>query len=136
MRDELNDVRAEGVHLGVELDAGNAVAKINQGCAGILLNHAVGFFCHRHRPNAPRDFNRFPVPSSQFPVGAAGGSLRVVFVPGLLTRREESLDIRGDGTAFFSHALNGSFNTSGVPQFKRTEFPVETKAHGAVDFDN
>ena len=40
--DEGNDVAAQGVHLGVQLDGGDAVAKIDQRGSGVLLDHAVG----------------------------------------------------------------------------------------------
>ncbi len=42
--DERDDVVAEGVHLGVELDGGYAVADVDDGGSGVFLDDAFGFF--------------------------------------------------------------------------------------------
>ena len=45
--DQLDDVAAQRVHLGVELDAADAIAEIDQRSSGILLHHAVRLFRNR-----------------------------------------------------------------------------------------
>ena len=54
LRDKPDDVAADRVHLGMEFDAGDAVAQVDQRRAGILLDHAVGFLRDLDRPHAWR----------------------------------------------------------------------------------
>ena len=49
---------------------------------------------------------------------------------------EQLLDIRRYGLPLLLHAGHGGLDASGVPQFERTQLPVEAEAHGAVDLDN
>ena len=136
LRDEANDVGAERVHLGVKLDAGHAIAEIDQRGAGVFLDHAIGFFGDFNRPDAGWDLNRFPVPGSQIPVFASGRRFGIVGVPGFLACREQFLDVGRDRLAFFFHARDRCCDAGRVPEFERSHFPVEAEAHGAVDLDN
>ena len=136
LEDEGDNVGAEGVHLGVEFDAGDAIAEVDQGCAGIFLDHTVGFLGDSHRPDSGGNFHWFPVLGSQFPVTLSRGSFGVVLIPSLFSGGEEFFDVGGDGAAFLFHAGYGRFNAGGIPELEGAEFPVEAEVHGAVDFDD
>ncbi len=71
LNDQADDVGAQRVHLAVELDAGYAIAEIDQRGAGIFLDDAVGFFCDCRPTRRRRELDRLPAFGSQFPVLAA-----------------------------------------------------------------
>lgn len=71
LTNKLEDVGAQRVHLAVELDAGYAVADVDDGSAGVFLDDSLGFFCDGHGPDSRWDFDWFPVSSFELPVFAA-----------------------------------------------------------------
>ena len=120
----------------MELDAGHAIAEIDQRCAGVFLDHAVGFLGDRNRPHAGGNLNRLPVAGCQLPVLATRDGFGLVRVPGPFPGNEQLLDISRDWSVFFLHASNRSFDASRIPELERSKFPVEAEAHGAVDFND
>ncbi len=120
----------------MKLDAAHAVAQIDQRSAGIFLDHAVGFLRHLHRPHACRNLHRLILRSPQIKISPARGSFGIVQVPGFLAAGEQFLDIGRDRAAFFLHARDGGLDAGRVPEFKRTQLPVEAQPHGAIDLDD
>ena len=89
--DEGDDVVAEGVHLGVQFDGGDAVAEVDDGGSGVLLDDAVGLFDDGERGDAFGDGDGLVGAGDGVEVVAAAGDGGVVFVPGLrLTARSFS----------------------------------------------
>ncbi len=74
--------------------------------------------------------------AGQVEVVASAGGPGIVGVPTGLAGGEQLLDAGSNRLAFLLHALDGARNAGDVPQLERTELPVETELHGAIDFDD
>jgi len=134
--DEGDDVATERVHLGVELDAADAVAEVDERGARVLLDHSVGFLGDGDGPDSGGNFLRLVVGGGDVEILAATGGLGVVGVPGRPARAEQLLNVGGDRTAFLLHALDGLGDAAGVPKLERAHLPVEAGLHRLVDFDD
>jgi len=67
LEDQRDDVGAEGVHLGVKLDAAYATPRSTSEASRVFLDHAVGFFGDFDRPLRLQERLRLPVASCQIP---------------------------------------------------------------------
>ena len=125
------------VHLGVELDAAHAVAQDRPATLpNFSLPRRLIFSLLQPTKRLARNLNRFVTRAGEIEIRAAGSRSRVVFVPALLSRGQQLLDIRATGRPSFFMRVDGGLNSGGIPQFKRPQLPVEAQAHGAVDFDH
>ncbi len=83
--DERDDVAAERVHLGVELDAADAVAEIDERSACVLLDHSVGFLGDGDGPDSGGNFFSLvvAVATSKYlrPLAVLGSSAYQVVLP-------------------------------------------------------
>src|ERR1019366_6487694 len=89
LENQRDNVGAEGVHFGVELDAAHAFAQVNQRGTGIFLYHVVGLLRRGNRPHSRRRFDRLETPVVQVEVGSARWRLWIVLVPGLCVGGEQ-----------------------------------------------
>ena len=69
------------------------------------------------------NLDRFPVPSSQFPVFTSRGRTSDRRRTRTFARRLTVFHVGRDGAAFFHHAGYGRLHAGGVPEFKGAEFP-------------
>src|SRR5581483_12113854 len=89
LRDQLNNIAAQGIHLGMEFNAAHAIAQINQRSACVFLHNGIWFlFCDFNRPHAFRDLYWFVVARLQVEVTAPRSRFGSVNVPGLLAAGE------------------------------------------------
>ena len=126
--DQRDHVAADGVLERVQLDAGDAVADVDERCAGVGADDLVG--AAEIGDAGVAGLLRDGLP------GVRGGvvALRAVGrVPGWVAGIEERGDGEADGERRGLHARYGVFQAGGVPHFERSQLPVEAGAHGAVD---
>ena len=139
--DEADDVVAEGVHLGVQFDGGDAVAEVDDGGAGILLDDAVRLLDDGERGDPFGRDDGLVVAGDGVEEEAAGGDGGVVLVPGgirfaVACRLSEKLfDVGGDGRSGGAHLFGGGADAGGVEHLEGSELPVVAGPHGGVDLD-
>ncbi len=137
--DERDDVAAEGVHLGVEFDGGDAVAEVDEGGAGVLFDDAVGLLEGGERDGAGRCRDGLVGSGGGVEELAAAGGLGGVAVPGGIlvgAGVEEPGDVFRDGQPEELHLVRGGTGAGGVHHFEGAELPVEAGVHGLVDLDD
>ncbi|EKD34620.1 MAG: hypothetical protein ACD_75C02258G0002 [uncultured bacterium] len=123
------DVAADGVHLGMELEAEDAVAKVNDRAVGILLHHLAGLLEDLETNLTRLDRHRNVGFTQQI----------VVFFFALLVEAVEGLyALQGLGhlDAVFFRPFNEILYADGIEHLERTDLPVEAPAHGVVDIDD
>ena len=81
LRDHLHDVAAQRVHLGVELDAADAVADVDQRCARVLLDHEAGFLGDGNGPDSGGNFLGLVVAYAEIEISASAGGFGIVGIP-------------------------------------------------------
>src|SRR6185437_11916906 len=136
LRDELNDVCAQRIHLRVEFDAAYAISQIDQRGRGILLDDATGFLRNGNRPYTFGNFRSLIARSLEIKKASSRGRMRIIAIPGRGAARQQLLNIRRHRTALLFHALNGGRYAGRVPHFERAHIPIETGAHGAIYLDH
>src|SRR5689334_1672238 len=78
LRDELHDIAAERVHLGMELDAAHTIAKIYERSRGIFLDYSIGFLRNSDGPHSLGYFDRRIRRAAQIEVAAARSGILIV----------------------------------------------------------
>src|SRR5262245_55264218 len=126
-------VLPERVHLRMELYAGDAVAKIDQARAHILLDDFALVFERFEDGHARRlgDWFVFAAGEIEVMAHAVLGLVKALGPGG-----EHLLDVGRDSAAFFAHPADRLFDADHVPGLKYAEFMREAPFHRVVDLDD
>ena len=124
-----DQIRSNGIHLGVKFAANHAVPKVNKACPGILLDFASCFFQRFQDNDASRlfDFLR--------PSGAnIKNRCRSLFglVETFTSARKHLFDNRRNRSPFFLHLRCERLHANRVHHFERPKFPAKAPAHRTV----
>ncbi len=128
LMDHGEDFAADGVHLGVELKAEDAVTQIDHGGAAVLF-HLPAVFLEDRKADVPRFLRHFPVPAI---VNAVVVICAVLEFVEPLNRLEPGRNLH---TVLFG-PLHEIGHADGVQHLERAELPVEAPLHGIVDVDD
>ncbi len=128
-----DQVRTDGVHLGVKFAAHHAVAEIDQARSGIALDFAAGIFQRLENDDAFRLFDFFRCAAANIEKDR-GTFFR--FVKPFPPARQNFLDNRWKCSPFFLHLSREGLDANRIDDLERTEFPGEAPAHRAVNVDH
>src|SRR5581483_4393375 len=114
----------------MKFQTGYAVANVDETRTGVLLDYRITIFkcCQEDHTGLLRNFMIFAFLQVVIVCVA-----RFLFVKALITTVQHSRNVGWYLFPFFTHSLNGSLKSKGIPQLKRTKFPVEAPLHGIVD---
>ena len=128
-----DDVAAEGVHLGVELDGGDAVAEVDEGGAGVLFDDAVRLLDGGEGGDARRLRDGLVGAGVSRRTAAGGRAGRPCTRSGRIgSGWLSSFSTLGE-TEPGARILYGGAGAGGVHHLEGAELPVEAGLHGLVD---
>ncbi len=133
MSETMSSPRA--VHLGVQLDGGDSIAKIDDGGSGVLPDDAVRFLDDGKRGNAVGDGDRLVRAADGVEEETSAGDGGVVLVPAFACG-QKLFYVGGDGLALLAHLLGGGADSGSVEHLEGAKLPVEAGLHGLIDFDD
>ncbi len=128
-----DQVRADGVHLGVKFAANHAVSEVNQACSGVPLDFAAGFFQRFQKDDAFRLFDSLRSGGADI---KNGGRAFLRLVKPLAAAREDFFNDRWKRPGFFLYLPRERFHSDRVYQFEWPELPAEPPAQGAIHIHN
>ncbi len=125
-----DDVLVDGVHLGVELEAGHAVAHVDEARAGVLADDLLALLEGRQDDDLGVLGELHVVLLREVVVVGAVFLLRV---EGGEPALEHLLDLLGHLLAELLHGLHGLLDPDGVPGLEGPQRVVIAPLHGVVD---
>src|SRR5579884_2293308 len=128
-----DEVGADGVHLGVEFAADNAVAEINETSARIALDFAASLLERFENDNAGRFFDSSA--SARSEVEDRSDAL-FGFIETLAATGKNFFNDRRKSSALLLNLRREGRDADGVDEFEGAKFPGKPPAHGTIDVNN
>ena len=129
----LDRIAADRVHLRMELNAGNPVAKIDQGCSRILLDNSRAFLHRLQHRHARTLRHRFVFPADEIVIEVVSV---LVSIKSLRSVREHLRDVRRYGLTFLVHPIDRLLQANRVPTLENTDLPAESPLDGVIHLDD
>ena len=128
-----DQVRADGIHLGVKFAAHHAVAEIDQACAGIALDFAARIFERLENDDALWLFDFFRCAAANI---ENGGRAFLRFVKSLPPAGQNFFDDHWQRASFFLQLPGKRLHADRIHDLERPEFPGKAPAQRAIDVHN
>ena len=115
----------------------DAVAQVDQRCAGILLDGSTGALQIGENDDAGPLLDLLVTMFWEIEKEVPGASVfMAVLIQRGCSRGPQRLDIRGQLAAFFFDAVRYVFKAQRIPELERSEFIRVAPAHGPIDLNN
>ena len=120
----------DGVHLGVELQAGHAVADVHERCGDVLLNDLLPVLQRRQQDDSRIGLQEHV---ALFLEVVVIGAVFLLGVEGLAALLQHLFDLLGNLLLELLHDLDGRLHTDGIPGLEGPQLMVVAPLHGVVD---